>query len=168
MSNRNSTRFVVICYLAAAVAANLAATIGGPIASVVSAGSLIGFTITARDTLHDRWSGSFLRLRMGALILTGGAMAIALSLSALRIAIASCIAFVLSESIDWLTFSRLANRPWLVRSNGSNAASSLVDSMVFPTLAFGAIMPEIIAAHIAAKWLGGLAWTLALNRDRSQ
>jgi len=39
----------------------------------------------------------------------------------------------------------------------------LVDSLLFPTLAFGAVMPAIIAGQFFAKVAGGFFWSLILH-----
>ena len=49
-------------------------------------------------------------------------------------------------------------------ANGSNVAGAAVDSLIFPTLAFGALMPHIVAMQFAAKVAGGALWTWALRQ----
>ncbi len=39
-----------------------------------------------------------------------------------------------------------------------------VDSLVFPTIAFGALMPQIVLAQFVAKAVGGALWSFILNR----
>jgi hypothetical protein len=56
----------------------------------------------------------------------------------------------------------------LIRANGSNVAGSAVDSIVFPTLAFGAFMPEIVLGQFVAKFVGGFLWSLVLQRFFAQ
>jgi len=38
-----------------------------------------------------------------------------------------------------------------------------VDSLVFPTIAFGAFLPAVIALQFVAKVGGGALWSLALQ-----
>ena len=66
----------------------------------------------------------------------------------------------------WLTFARLRGS-WLRRANGSNLAGAAVDSLVFPTLAFGALMPHIVALQFIAKVSGGAIWTWLLSQQRT-
>lgn len=47
--------------------------------------------------------------------------------------------------------------------NGSNVAGALVDSAVFPTLAFGEVLPLVILGQFAAKSAGGAVWSLVLS-----
>jgi uncharacterized PurR-regulated membrane protein YhhQ (DUF165 family) len=81
---------------------------------------------------------------MLALICGGSAITIALNWDALPIALASATAFLLAGVGDALVYSKLRGKIFLVRSNGSNLAGSAIDSVVFPTMAFGVFMPEII------------------------
>ena len=43
-------------------------------------------------------------------------------------------------------------------------AGAAVDSVVFPALAFGAMLPLIVVGQFGAKVLGGAAWSLVLRR----
>jgi queuosine precursor transporter len=151
-------------YLGAIVTANLAVTHFGPASSIPIAFLLVGLDLTTRDALHDRWRHRHLPARMGALIAAGGVISYALNRDAGRIAIASCVAFTLAALVDATAYWALRNRPALQRSNGSNIPAALVDSVLFPTIAFGVFAPAIIAGQFAAKVLGGLVWSLVLFR----
>lgn len=154
---------MIILYLSTVVIANLIAAEFGPWGTVVNAFVFIGGTITVRDRLHDRWSKRGLTWRMAALIVAGGAISAVINADALRIAIASSLSFAISESADAFTYHLLRRWPWLKRVNASNTVSSALDSILFPTLAFGAFMPTISAGHILAKVAGGFVWSLALK-----
>lgn len=52
----------------------------------------------------------------------------------------------------------------LLKINGSNVVTSLVDSVCFPTLAFGAVMPLVILLEFTAKASGGFVWSLVLRK----
>ena len=153
-------------YLAAIVAANLIVTRFGPSASVLTAFLLIGLVITTRDRLHEAWIGHGLRWKMGALIAVGGFLSYVLNADAARIALASFVAFSVSETADAIVFHRLLSRSWFRRVNASNVASSALDSALFPTLAFGVFMPWVVIGQFAAKVLGGAIWSWIL-RPRS-
>ena len=47
---------------------------------------------------------------------------------------------------------------------GSNVVGAAVDSLIFPTLAFGALMPAIVLMQFAAKVAGGAMWATLMNR----
>lgn len=153
----------VLMYVAAMLSANLLVAKFGPAISPVLAFFLIGFDLTMRDWLQVRLAP----WKMGSLIIVAGALTYALNPAAGVIAIASSSAFTLAALADWATFSRLRGS-WLRRSNGSNMVGAAVDSLVFPTLAFGALMPHIALAQFLAKVAGGALWSLALSRINSK
>ncbi|MDG1177262.1 MAG: hypothetical protein P8O73_03090, partial [SAR324 cluster bacterium] len=51
----------------------------------------------------------------------------------------------------------------IIGANGSNVAGSVIDPIVFPTLAFGVFMPEIVLGQFVAKFVGGFLWSLVLQ-----
>ena len=59
---------------------------------------------------------------------------------------------------------RLRKYKFLIRSNGSNIAGSALDSIIFPTMAFGVFMPEIILGQFVAKVAGGAIWSFILQK----
>jgi len=149
----------ILIYAAAMTLANLSVAAFGPAISPVNAFVLIGLDLALRDWLHVRlkpW-------QMLALIVAAGALTYALNPAAGKIAVASSIAFTAAALVDWAAFARLRGS-WLLRSNGSNIAGAAVDSMIFPTLAFGALMPHIVALQFLAKVAGGAFWALLLRR----
>ena len=158
----------VIVYLAAIVSANLNLIFFGPSASIINAFILIGLDLSLRDRLHDQWKGRHLWLKMLALICGGSAITIALNWDALPIALASATAFLLAGIGDALVYSKLRGKIFLVRSNGSNLAGSAIDSVVFPTMAFGVFMPEIILGQFVAKLAGGGIWSWILDEQRKR
>ncbi len=52
----------------------------------------------------------------------------------------------------------------MIRANDSNVLGSAIDSIVFPTLAFGLFLPEIVLAQFFAKFVGGFLWSLVLQK----
>jgi uncharacterized PurR-regulated membrane protein YhhQ (DUF165 family) len=148
----------IIAYAAAMVLANLSVAVLGPWVSPINAFLLIGLDLALRDLLHVR-----LRVwQMGALIIGTGALTYVLNPAAGMIAVASSVAFTAAAVVDWGVFARMRGS-WLARSNASNAAGAAVDSLVFPTLAFGALMPHIVALQFVAKVAGGAVWAWALQ-----
>jgi len=153
---------LTITYLAAIVLANLSVALLGPAASILNAFLFIGLDLTTRDRLHDAWRGDRLVLRMGVLIATGGFISWALNAGAGMIAVASTVSFTLAAVVDFLVYRALEGRSRQVRVNGSNIAAAAVDSLVFPTLAFGQLLPLVVLAQFAAKVCGGFVWSLVL------
>ncbi len=148
----------IAVYAIAMTLANLSVAAFGPSVTAINAFVLIGLDLAMRDWLHVRlkvW-------QMGALIAFTGLLTFALNPAAGQIAVASAVAFTAAALVDWGTFSKLKGT-WRVRANGSNIAGAAVDSLVFPTLAFGALMPQVVLAQFAAKIFGGALWTWILG-----
>ena len=157
---------LISLYLAAIVAANLLIAAFGPPALIPVAFVLIGLDLTVRDRLHDvlEWHGGRVWPRMAAIVATGSLLAWALNADAGRVAVASAVAFGAAGATDAVVYHVLRRRPYLTRVNGSNVPAALVDSLLFPTIAFGAVLPLAIAGQFAAKVVGGLVWSLVLLR----
>lgn len=130
------------------------------IVSPMNAFFLIGLDLALRDWLHVRLS----RIEMLLLIAGTGLLTYLLNPAASHIAVASACAFTAAAMVDWSIFTRLRYRPWLVRSNASNTGGALVDSLVFPTLAFGVLMPQVVVLQFLAKTAGGAFWAWVLSR----
>jgi uncharacterized PurR-regulated membrane protein YhhQ (DUF165 family) len=158
----------VILYLAAIVLANLTVAWFGPKVIIINAFLFIGLDLTSRDHLHEAWHNRGLVWKMTLLIAAGSAITWMLNRDAGQIALASFVAFSLAAIADTVSYHLLRDRVYLVKINGSNAVSALVDSIVFPTLAFGVFMPWIILGQFAAKLGGGFVWSLVLKRYRYQ
>ena len=154
---------LVVIYLAAIVLANLLLLWFGPVASIYNAFILIGLDLSLRDKLHDHWDGENLWVKMLALICGGSAITVALNWDALPIAIASATAFLAAGIGDALLYAKLRNYKFLIRANGSNVAGSALDSVIFPTMAFGVFMPEIILGQFLAKIGGGAIWSFVIS-----
>jgi uncharacterized PurR-regulated membrane protein YhhQ (DUF165 family) len=145
-------------YALAMVLANLSVAQWGPVVSPINAFVLIGLDLAMRDWLHMRLKA----WQMGALIAGTGLLTYALNPAAGMIAVASACAFSAAALVDWATFASLRGS-WLFRANGSNIAGAAVDSLIFPTLAFGVLMPHIVALQFVAKVAGGALWSLLLR-----
>lgn len=154
---------LVALYLAAIVGANLITTHFGPSASIIMAFLFIGLDLTTRDSLHDAWHGRGLWWRMFALIAAGSALSYAINHSAQRIAVASLVSFAATGVVDAIIYQILRRRKWMTKVTGSNVISALVDSVLFPTLAFGAFLPLIVLGQFGAKTVGGLLWAVYLK-----
>lgn len=149
----------ILIYAVAMTAANLSVAAFGPWISPINSFFLIGLDLALRDWLHIRMKA----WQMLVMIISSGVITYLLNPSAGKIAVASSVAFTSAALVDWATFTKLRGT-WLFRSNGSNVAGAVVDSLIFPTLAFGALMPHIVALQFAAKVGGGSLWAWAINR----
>lgn len=157
---------LIIAYLGAVVLANLGAAWLGPAVTSLLAFLFIGLDLVARDGLHERWGargGQELRVKMGALIVAGSLVSWALNAGAGRVAVASLVAFGLAGLVDTVAYQVLREKARLIRVNGSNVPAALVDSLVFPSLAFSQWLPGIVILQFAAKVFGGALWSVLLR-----
>lgn len=152
-------------WLGAITAANLIAAHFGPEASIYNAFALIGLTLVLRDRLHDIWQTHRVP-KMVALIVAGSLLAYLVAPSAGKIGLASGVAFLCSESVDGLVYALVRRWPWLERSNTSNFAGAAVDSLIFPTIAFGGVLWGVTVGQFTAKVAGALLFTLIIQRAR--
>jgi len=150
-------------YIAALVVANLLVAWLGPWFSPINAFVLIGLDLSLRDKLHEQWQNDRLLLKMGGLIAVASGISYLLNPAAGSIALASFLAFALAMSADTIAYHFLRDKPWMIRSNGSNVAGAGVDSITFPTIAFGGLMPEIVALQFISKICGGAIWSYWLK-----
>lgn len=157
---------LIALYLVAIVAANLTVATFGPNTTIINAFLFIGLDLTTRDRLHELWHGRGLIWKMGALIAVGSIISYLLNANAGQIALASFLAFALAAIADTIVYSLLHSVKWLWRSNGSNLVSAAVDSLIFPSIAFGAILPLVILGQFVAKVAGGFFWSLVIDFSR--
>lgn len=148
----------IICYAFAMTVANLLIVKFGVWFSPINSFLLIGLTLVLRDWLHIRLKA----WQMALLITASGVITYLLNPAAAQIAIASSVAFTLAALVDWAVFAKVKGN-WFKRSNASNVAGAAVDSIAFPTIAFGLFMPEIVLAQFASKIIGGYIWSLILR-----
>lgn len=148
-----------IIYISAICAANYSVSMFGPAITPVNAFLLIGLDFVIRDKLHECIGIA----RMLVLVAVAGAISFAINPATDMIAVASFSAFALASVTDATVYQTLISKPWLIKSNGSNVASSAVDSIAFPLIAFGAFMPWVVAGQFAAKVFGGAIWAWMLR-----
>lgn len=158
----------IFLYLFAVVLANLSSTFFGPSASIANAFLFIGLDLTARDKLHEEWKNRGLVWKMGLLIAAGSVLSYLINRNSAQIAIASTLAFAAAALTDGVVYHCLSDKSKMQKVNGSNAASALVDSIVFPTVAFGALMPMIVVGQFAAKFFGGFLWSILLQYHKEE
>jgi len=159
-----TTAHLTLIYIAVLVAANLLVAWLGAWFSPINAFFLIGLDLSLRDKLHDAWQGRQLALKMGGLVVAAGLVSYLLNPATGKIAMASIIAFVCAMTVDAVTYQLLRKRSWIQRTNGSNMAGAATDSLLFPTIAFGGLLPHIVAMQFLAKVAGGAVWSVLLNR----
>ena len=155
--------YAIAIYALAMTFANLSIAQWGPWVSPINAFLFIGLDLTLRDLLHTRLKA----WQMGVLIAGAGLLTYALNPAAGIIAIASAVSFTAAAVVDWAVFAKVVGS-WIKRANASNVAGAAVDSLIFPTLAFGVLMPHIIAMQFVAKVAGGAIWAALLAHGIKQ
>lgn len=150
-------------YTVSMTIANLTVASFGPSVTPLIAFLFIGLDLTLRDWLHVRLK----MWQMGLLIAVSGLLTFGLNTSSGAIAIASAVAFTAAASIDWAVFAKLRGT-WSFRANASNVAGAMVDSILFPTIAFGVLLPHIIALQFVGKVFGGFLWSLILKANHEK
>lgn len=110
---------------------------------VAPAGVLFaGLSFTLRDIVQDRLG----RLWTVAAILAG---ALVSALISPQLAVASGLAFLVSEASDMAVYSPLRERNWLAAVGLSNTVGLVIDSALFLWLAFGSL--DFLAGQILGK-----------------
>lgn len=168
MRGKNLLGLWMILYLVFVATANVIIGMYGKTATIWVALIFIGPVFTLRDAIHENSPPGTVTRRIFLLILGGGMLSWLLTPAAGRVAFASMLAFLLSESIDALVYIAAHRYSWTVKSNVSNSVGALVDSLVFPLVAFGAFLPGIIAGQLAAKVVGGFIWVLVISIIRTR
>lgn len=154
---------IKIIYVGAICAANLSVSYFGPAAMPINSFALIGLDMVARDKLHDKMGFK----KVMALTAIAGFASYLINPESGRIAVASLAAFGLSQAANAIAYQRLIKREWMQRSNASNAVGALVDSVLFPALAFGAFLPTASTAQFIAKVSGGAVWSWLLRKVKA-
>ena len=149
----------LLIYASSMILANLLVSTFGPSITPINAFLLIGLDLTLRDWLHVRLK----TWQMGCLIIGTGGLTYLLNPAAGMIAAASAVSFLVAALVDWAVFMKTTGS-WIKRANISNTAGAAVDSLLFPTIAFGVLMPEIVILQFIAKVSGGAIWSYFLEK----
>ena len=160
--------FYVFGFLGAIILANLSVAYFGPASMPINAFLFIGLDISMRDKLHETWHGKNLVLKMLGLIIVGAVLTYLLNRDAGMVCVASVIAFTVALLVDAVIYQLLIDKNPLTKINASNLGSSLADSILFPTIAFGVLMPKIVLLQFLAKLAGGAFWAWIISRPRQQ
>lgn len=152
---------LVLIYVFSICAANLSASYFGIWVTPINAFFLIGLELVVRDVLHHRLS----KCQMILVVLAAGFLSFLINSESKNIAVASFIAVTTSCFVDYIVYAKV-NKAWIVKSNASNVASGLTDSLIFPIVAFGVFVPQVFLLQWAAKVFGGAVWALVFNKCR--
>ena len=155
------TFMAIVAFAGALLLANLSAATFGPWVTPVNAFVLIGLDLALRDLLHAR-----LRWWQMAGVIAGTAfLSWIISRDAGRIALAGALAFGISNTVDWLVFAKTKGI-WARRAHISNASGAAVDSLLFPLLAFGSLLPLIVMGQFIAKTVGSAIWVKLIHATK--
>lgn len=102
----------------------------------------VGVTFTLRDALHELAGRKWVM----AAIATGAVLSAFLSPS---LAVASGVAFAVSELADYSVYAPLRRRSWLAAVSLSNTVGLVVDSALFLWLAFGSL--DFLTGQVVGK-----------------
>lgn len=140
----------VLLYIATIFAANWAIQRFGPVSVgfgyMAPAGVYFaGLAFTLRDITHDTLG----RVWVLAAILVGAALS---ALVSTEFALASGVAFLVSELADFAIYSPLRERNWLGAVAASNVVGLVADSVLFLWIAFGSL--NFLTGQIIGKvWM---------------
>jgi uncharacterized PurR-regulated membrane protein YhhQ (DUF165 family) len=146
-------------YASAIIIANLLVAKFGPSVTPINSFFLIGLDLALRNFLSFKMT----QWQMALMIIGTGLLSYFVNPAAGIIAVASSTAFILAALADWITFNAVSGQ-WLKRNLAGNSVGAFVDSIVFPTIAFGNLMPVIVLAQFMAKVTGGTIWGYLINR----
>jgi queuosine precursor transporter len=121
-----------------------------------------GLAFGLRDVVHDTIG----RRAVFACIAVGGLVSVLVSPV---FAVASAVAFVVSEMADFAVYEPLRERQWAVAAGASNVVGAIVDSALFLWLAFASL--DHLAGQVVGKlWMGALGVILvgALRTRREE
>ena len=144
----------IVLFVAAVVAANWLTTEFGfvPVGFglVATAGTYAaGFALVARDFIHDTSGlrGVWLSIALGA--------GLSFLLADPFIAVASGVAFAVSEVADTAVYGPLRRKHWRSAVVGSSIVGSVIDTVLFLAIAFGvaALTPQALAGQLVGKVL---------------
>jgi len=153
-----------ILYVISIIAANFCVSYFGIVnyfGLVFPAGAIfVGLTFSLRDIVQREWGDWnvwYFMLVSAFLTTITGMMLSHLPIPLWKVAVASCVAFMVSEAVDWLVFTFLK---WDIvkRIMISNLFSTPIDSILFVGIAFGSfsfIAPPVYGQAIV-KYVSGL------------
>lgn len=158
----SKNQMLILVYILSVTLANLSAATFGIWATPFNAFLLIGLEITSRDVLHSRIT----KPQMFGVITVAGVLSFLININTTMIAVASLISVSVACLLDYYVFGKVKGG-WWKKSNTSNVFSSLADSVLFPTIAFGVLSIPVILAQFTLKVIGGLFWSTLFVRLKS-
>lgn len=159
--NQNSV--LIFLYITSIICGNNLIHYFGPIALPITSFFVIPLDLIIRDILQYKWGKSY-KLKIAALIMSGSLVTFLLNIEAYNVALASFCAFSCAGLLDTLIFTRLKNSSFQKRIIVSNLFSTVLDSIVFQTVAFNNVRLDIVSLHCGLKIAGSFFWVFCLNK----
>lgn len=159
LTRRAAAALAAVAFLATILAANYATTRYGMVpvgfGLAATAGTyLAGLSFVLRDTLHD------LAGRWATLAVIAAGAALSFIVADPFIALASAVAFGLSESADLAVYAPLRRRGYVRAAIASNVVGSVVDSVAFLAIAGFPILASMPGQLVGKLTITGAAVAL--------
>lgn len=151
--------FMIVAYVAMFVAANVSVSVFGVWVTPINALVLIAGDMVVRDRIqHDCGARASILSCLLACIITAIAMPDSgmIAVASFTSAMVACVG---SASVF-----RLRSGDFYSKSMPANIAAAAIDSVLFPLIAFDAIMPGVTLAQFAAKTIGSTVILLIMKR----
>lgn len=151
---------LMICvYVAIFLLANLLVASFGPAVTPFNALFLIAADMVLRDRIQFESGAAWSILAC----LLAGVATVLIAPGSEMIALASGLSCLLAGSASAIAF-KLKSGGFFQKALPANVISAAVDSIAFPLIAFGAIMPGITVAQFAAKTIGASIILLIIRK----
>lgn len=141
--------FLSFVYVLLIVLANWSVGVFGPVITPLNALLFIGVDFAIRDKLNMQMSWREIAL----LITVASVVTYVFNTAPTQVALASALAFFVSQSVDSIVFNNVRGT-FVKRSFVSNVFGAATDSLLFPTIAFGTLLPGVVAAQFVCKVIG--------------
>lgn len=109
-----------------------------------------GVALVARDVVQEGWGWR------GVAVAVAAGVALSVWLATPALAVASGVAFAVSEGLDAAVYTPLRRRRWRSAVVGSSLVGAVADSVLFVGLAFG--WAAVTAPTIAGQVVGKVLW----------
>lgn len=170
--NRRLAVTAAATFVGLVVASNWLTAEYGLIGGFIAAGTFTaGLVLQARDVVRDH-AGQQWRRWIAGCIATGAGLSALMTFAAgsfpggpspLRLAVASAVAFTLSELADTLVYEPLRQRGRDRARAASNAVGSVIDSVLFLVIAGFPLWPAV-AGQVGGKWLVSVVLPLGIAK----
>ena len=150
---------MIAVYVLMFLVANVLVSVFGPAVTPINALFLIAGDMVLRDRIQYE---SGIAWSISACIIAGLAT-IAVAPGSEMIAVASALSVTLAGCASALAFS-IKSGGFFSKAMPANIAAAAVDSVAFPLIAFGSVMPGVTIAQFAAKTIGATVILMIIKR----